>query len=402
MKRLILALVIFFAAVALSPILIGEKGYILVAMGEYTIESTVVTALILLVLLFIGLLITIKVLRGGLSLSFTAWHKVRFAGQRRALRNLQKGISAYVLGDNKQAEHLLIKSAEATPFTEIAYLMAASAADLQGLPDNTKHYLTQLNGDTLDAKETGLESILVTIKLLMSHQEFKQARALIDKYHKFIGHDDRLLGLEINLSLIEKRFYYVVEQLNKARKSKIFTPKQLADWEKAAFTGAFTQKIVEGDNQALNDYWNSFSRKVKQQESVLLAYCHVLAENRINEPLTKILLPIIKKGANDQLLSEMRRLPLTHVEALIQAVQKHLHHDAKSAKWLTALAHLAAMDKQWDMSEKAFNARLHLDDGAVDKFDLLTFSHVLEQQNKPEQALSALRKALMLNDTESQ
>lgn len=397
MKRLILALILFFAAVALSPVLIGEKGYILVAMGDYTIESTVVTALIAIIILFISLLISLKLLRGGLSLSFSAWHKIRFAGQRRALRNFQKGIAAYVLGDNKQAEHLLVKSADSIPFTETAYLMAANAANLQGLPDNTKHYLQQINGDQLDVKETGLESVLITLKLLINHREFASARTLIDKYHKYIGHDDRLLALEIDLSLIEQRFYYVVEQLHKARKSKHFTQQQLTNWQHAAFSGAFHQKITKESQQALNDYWNNLPRKVKHEETVLLAYCQVLAANRINKPLSEILLPVIKKGTNDKFIYAIRQLPLTQVDALIQAVQKHLHHDAKSAKWLTALAHLSAMDQQWEMAEKAFNARLHLDEQPVDTLDLTTFAHVLEQLNKPDQAISALNKALSIS-----
>ncbi|OKY27026.1 heme biosynthesis HemY N-terminal domain-containing protein [Thalassotalea sp. PP2-459] len=400
MKRLILALILFFAAVALSPVLIGEKGYILVAMGDYTIESTVVTALIAIIILFISLLITLKLLRGGLSLSFSAWHKIRFSGQRRALRNFQKGIAAYVLGDNKQAEHLLVKSADSIPFTETAYLMAANAANLQGLPDNTKHYLQQINGDQLDVKETGLESVLITIKLLLNHQEFSSARTLIDKYHKFIGHDDRLLALELDLSLIEQRFFYVVEQLNKAQKSKHFTQQQINSWQQAAFSGAFHQKITKENQQALNNYWNNLPRKVKQEETVLLAYCQVLAANRINKPLTDILLPTVKKGANDKFIYAIRQLPLTQVDALIQAVQKHLHHDAKNAKWLTALAHLSAMDQQWEMAEKAFNARLHLEQ-PVDTLDLTTFAHVLEQLNRPEQAISALKKAISISDVDN-
>ncbi|MFT6209211.1 MAG: HemY protein, partial [Colwellia sp.] len=37
MKKLILWILIFFAAVAISPLLINEKGYILIAMGDLTI-----------------------------------------------------------------------------------------------------------------------------------------------------------------------------------------------------------------------------------------------------------------------------------------------------------------------------------------------------------------------------
>ena len=263
MKRIILIIVLFFAAIAISPILIGEKGYILIAMGNITIESTVVTATMMLVALFIVLIIALKVLRGGINLSLGTWNKFAFASQRKALRNLKKGIAAYILGDNQQAEHLLVKSAEPSQFEQIAYLLAASAADKQGLANNTKHYLAQLDENQENLKDVGLESVLITIQLLINHQELAKARELIDKHHKHIGHDDRLLAQEISLSLIEKRFSYAVEQLNAARKSKTITDETIEQWESIAFYGVFNEQIQQHDNDALNAYWNNLARKNK-------------------------------------------------------------------------------------------------------------------------------------------
>jgi HemY protein len=392
MKRIILLIVLFFAAIAISPMLIGEKGYILIAMGNITIESTVVTSAMMLVALFFSLIISLKVLRGGINLSLGTWNKFAFESQRRALRNLKKGIAAYILGDNQQAEHLLVKSAEPSQFEQIAYLLAASAADKQGLASNTKHYLAQLDNNQENLKDVGLESTLITIQLLINHEEFSQARQLIDEHHKHIGHDDRLLAQEISLSLIEKRFSYVVEQLVAARKSKIITDETVEQWESIAFYGVFNEQIQQHDNDALNSYWNNLARKIKQREQVIYAYCQVLAAHQINQPLSKILLPVIKKGANEKLLKQMRSLPLTSTDELIQAVQKHLHHDQHNAKWLSCLAHLATSSQQWPMAEKAFNSLVQLEGEQYDKVDLIAFAKVLENQNELPKAIEVLNK----------
>lgn len=392
MKRIILIIVLFFAAIAISPILIGEKGYILIALGNITIESTVITATMMLVALFIVLVISLKVLRGGINLSLGTWNKFAFASQRRALRNLKKGIAAYILGDNQQAEHLLVKSAEPSQFEQIAYLLAASAADKQGLTSNTKHYLAQLEENQESLKDVGLESVLVTIQLLVNNEEYDKARALIDRHHKHIGHDDRLLAQEITLSLIEKRFSYAVEQLVAARKSKVIANETIESWEFTAFYGVFNEQIQQYNNEALNAYWNNLSRKIKQREQVVFAYCQVLAAHQINQPLSKILLPVIKKGANEKLLKQMRILPLSAADELIQAVQKHLHHDQQNAKWLSCLAHLAASSKQWPMAEKAFNSLVQLSGEQYDRVDLITFAKVLEEQNELPKAIEVLNK----------
>lgn len=392
MKRLLLLLLLIFAAVALSPVFIDEKGYILIAMGDLTLESTVVTASIMLVLTFMALLITLKVFRGSLNFSFATWNKIAFAGRRRALRNLNKGIAAYVLGDYQQSEHLLAKSAEASSLEHIAYLVAADAAQKQALKPNTEHYLALLEKSTDTLKEAGLEAILIKIKLLIGQQNYQLAREVIDQHHKHIGHDARLLSLEIDLSLIEQRFEYVVKQLNSAKKQKTITSETIANWQQAAFYGAFNNQIKQHDNNALMQYWQQLTKKVKQEEVVVLAYCRVLAENNVNEPLAKVLLPVVKKGADSKLLKLIRSLPITQANELVAAAQKHLHNDPHNALWLSLVAHFAVFSQQWPLAEKAFNTLVNLEGSQYDKIDLLAFALVLEQQSEYEKANQVLRK----------
>ena len=47
MIRLFLLLVIIGAAMVCGPLLAGNKGYVLIAIGDYTIEMTVISAGIL-------------------------------------------------------------------------------------------------------------------------------------------------------------------------------------------------------------------------------------------------------------------------------------------------------------------------------------------------------------------
>jgi HemY protein len=398
MKKLILWILIFFAAVAISPLLINEKGYILIAMGDLTIESTVVTACIMLTLLFVALAFSLKLVRGSLRLGFSGWNKIAFANRRRALKDFNRGIAAFILDDHQQAEHLLAKAAEPSMFARTAYLMAAAASSKQSLRSNTNHYLSLLAQEDHTVKTSGLESILVTIKLLMLQEDFPQARTIIDEHHKHVGHDARLLSLEIELSLHEQRFNYVIEQLVSARKQKTITDEKIAQWEAIAFYGAFSDTIRKESNDSLAQMWQKIARKLKQRESILLAYCQVLAEHKVTEPLNKILLPVIKKGTDDAFLQKIRPLPISATDELMSAVQKHLHHDPHSGKWLSCLANLAAKAQQLPMAEKAFNSLVNLEGKQYDSIDLLTFSHVLEQQGEYKKANQVLNKIVVQSD----
>ena len=373
MIRLIIALVFFLTVMAISPFLIDEKGYILIAMGNTTIELTVLSAGIMLTLLFIALIISLKLVRGGLSFSFGTWNKMAFAGQRRGIANFNRGLSAYMLEDYSQAEALFAKSAIPSKRKQSAYLLAASASAKQDLNSNTNHYLALLEKETLQLKDVGLESVIVNIKLLMNQNKADtnaKARTLIDENHKHIGHDSRLLILEIDLCIIEQRFEQALQYLTAARKEKSITDEVIQVWENAAYYGSFNDSIKQNNSKALQDNWHALGRKIKQREAVLFAYCKVLAENNIIEPLNKVLIPLFKKSPSRDFLKSIRNLPIKDADELITIVQKQLHKNIHSASWLSCLGHLALISKQYPMAEKAFKSLITLDaDGNGRQYD---------------------------------
>lgn len=391
MKKLLIFVVLFFAAIALSPLLINEKGYILIAMGDYTIESTVVTAALMLVIFIITLLLTLKVFKGGIRLGVGSWHKLTFASQRKGQRNFQQGLTAYLLEDYAQAETLLAKSAEPARQEVNAYLLAASASNKQKRGSHTDHYLKQLTEYHLKHNKDNLPTTLVALKLLMENKNFSQARILINEYHKYIGHDDRLLAIEIELCIQENRYLTAIEYLPRARKSKSLTSDRVSKWERDIYFPYFSELITKENSQSLISYWQKLPTKLKQSENIALAYCKVLADNQLNEDLDKVLVPIVKKGANADFIAAIRELPITHPQALIVLVQKHLHKAPHNALWLSSLAHLAVHQKEWNMAEKAFNSLLNLGSNQYDHIDLQVFTRVLLQKGEAEKALNILQ-----------
>ncbi|MGL1956689.1 MAG: heme biosynthesis protein HemY [Colwellia sp.] len=393
MIRFIIIVLLFFAVVAFSPLLLDDPGYILISVGNYVFELTVYAAFFWLTAIVVILFFTYKIIRGGFKFSFGAWHKVVFASQRRGIVNFNKGLSAYMLEDYAQAEKLFDKCAEPSKRKHSAYLLAASAASKQQLDANTNHYLALLENESSKIKEMGLESVIVKVKLLMNQAQKeadKSARVLIDEYHKQIGHDARLLSLEIDLCIIEQRFEQAVDYLTNARKEKTIDDKTLQAWESKAYFGVFTDKICQQDQNTLQEYWQKLSRKTKHREAVLFAYCKVLAAQNITEPLTKLLQPLLKKQPDTSFLKQLRTLPIKQSEVLIALVQKHLHKDKHNAQWLSCLGHLAIVSEQWSMAEKAFGSLVNLDANnqkeQYDKQDLQALAKALTEQEQHQAA----------------
>ena len=397
MIRFVAIIVLFFAVLALSPLLLNDPGYILIALGERVFELTIYAAFFWLTALLVTGFFAYKLIRGGFKISFKAWHTVAFAGKRRGIANFNKGLAAFMLEDYQTAEQLFAKSAEPAKRQQSAYLLAAAAAAKQEIDENTNHYLGLLAQETAKSKETDITSVIVKVKLLMNQKRsdaYKQARTLIDENHKHIGHDTRLLSLEIDLCLLEKRFETAVDYLTSARKNKAISDEKVQVWEEKAYYGAFSNIIQQQDQASLQAYWKALKGKVKQREAVLFAYCHVLAEHNITEPLTKLITPLLKKQPNARFLKQLRTLPIKQSEPLIAIVQKHLHGDNQNAQWLSCLGHLAVMSQQWSMAERAFGSLVKLDttqaanlkDKPYDRQDLQAFAQALTEEGQHQAA----------------
>ena len=105
-------------------------------------------------------------------------------------------------------------------------------------------------------------------------EAYEKARAIIDDNHKQIGHDPRLLALEIDLCLIEQRFDQAIQYLVNARKEKTITDAfEYKTGKKPLSTLVSLTVLLNMIKIHLQANWQGLSRKVKQREAVLLAYC---------------------------------------------------------------------------------------------------------------------------------
>jgi len=403
MIRAILIIIALLSSLAIGPLLLDAKGYILISSGDTILELSVYAALFWITAITLTVFLIFKLLRGGIKFSFGTWNKFIFASQRRGIANFNKGLAAYMLEDYSQAEDLFAKSAVPSKRKQSAYLLAASAAAKVKAHSNTSHYLKLLDKETEKVADVSLESTLIQIKLLINQKTndaYNRARSLIDDHHLQLGHDARLLALHIELCLIEKHFKQAVDALTMARKEKTITDMTLIAWEKAAYFGHFNALINQQDNTILQQYWTALSRKLKQREPILLAYCQVLAEHKISEPLTKLLVPLLTKSPSKEVLKDLRFLPISQADELIAVVQKHLHKNNQSTQWLSCLGHLALMSGQYSMAEKAFGSLIKSTENDsqkhYDKEDLQALATTYSQQGQYQLADATWFKANQL------
>lgn len=400
MIRIVILLVVLLVAVVASAQLIEQQGYILISLGDWVVELTVLGFVLMTVFALVIGGFCLTLLRGGFNFSAKTWHKFFWGSKRKAERQFNQGLAAFALDDYSQAEKLLVDSAHGHDYTGTAYLLAASAAEKKqaqqlssGQTANVagnKHYLDKLEPLLTDKNKDQLAAHLAKIKLLINQGAFADARKAIDDNHKLIGHDARLLTLEIDVCLQEKRFAKVVDYLALAGKQKAVSSEQLARWRYQGYLGLFEQLYLEGGNGKLALYWQNLARKQKQDEEILLAYCRVLAAHQVTQGLDKLLLPLLKKDASASFLRSLRDIPVGHPDNLLAAVQKHLQKNTDSSKWLACYGHLALGDKQWQMAEKALVRLLQQPSADYDQIDIAALAKAQAEQGNYQAAHQTL------------
>src|SRR5690606_18634384 len=117
---------LFFKAVARDP------GYVLLAHGRHTIETSLLVGLLAMVLFFLFLYWLWRFLR---------WALDPLRGQRKANSRTIRGLIAFAEGDWHNAEKLMAKGAAGNDIALINYLTAAQAAHEQGEEDRRDDYL---------------------------------------------------------------------------------------------------------------------------------------------------------------------------------------------------------------------------------------------------------------------
>jgi HemY protein len=118
------------------------QGYVLVVVGPYRLESSVVTVVLLWLLFWGVLLVVMRLLRKLMRL--TGW--LGRYRRSRAQEQLQVALLKGVEGDYVAAEKGLVRGASLSEQPDLYYLLAAEAARQQGNWASVKRYLSQIAG----------------------------------------------------------------------------------------------------------------------------------------------------------------------------------------------------------------------------------------------------------------
>ncbi|MGH1389726.1 MAG: heme biosynthesis HemY N-terminal domain-containing protein [Aeromonas jandaei] len=343
MIRIIILVAVMVAGLIFGPQASGNKGYVLIALGNYTIESSVTSAVILAVL-FYGALLIVEWLLGrvfGLRRKTLGWY-----GSRRRRKANQQTVAATLAmaeGHYSQAEKLMLKGASNSDTPLLNYLSAAKAAQARGDDVRRDQYLQKAQEENPKAE---LALTLTQTQLQIEQGQYDTALAMLESVYALNPRHPMVLDQLRQVHLARHDWAALCDLIPTLHKVGKLTPKQEEELLQQAWNGRLQQAASK--LETLKAVWQELPRKLRLEPELLASYGDLLRGLGADSEAANLWLEALRKQAMPQLLSRLPKLKLDNYQPLLALLQKQQGQPEVD----NALAQLYLLAGQLDDAQK--------------------------------------------------
>ena len=390
MIRLAIIIAILAAGLIIGPNITGQQGYMLLAVGSYTIETTATVFLVALVLFYV-LLLFIEWIFGRI---FGIGHKTRtwFVGRRRrkALNYTQSGMQALVAEDYAVAEKMLLKGAKGNDLALLNYLNAATAAQALGHDTKRDDYLRLAQEQNPGA---GLAVGLTQTRLQYQEGQFDLALGGVRQLNQEYGSHPALLKLQKDVYLATGQWPELMTTLDALASQGLIDAPELHLLKQQAYAGWFDSVANTEGSAGLITLWQGLGRKEKQQVDILVPLCERLITLKAHQEALQLLLEGINKDSDPRLLACLTRLQLSDYHPLLVNLEKKAKKQS-SAQLHSTLGQLYLKDAKPELAEPHLQQAIALQPTAS---DYILLAGLAEQRKDVSKANDYYRQSLGLS-----
>lgn len=319
-----------------------NPGYVIIGMGHWSLEKTLVDFTMQLVIGFFILYVLFRFLgwlyripgqlkRRGINIKFN-----------RSQEALIAGLVDSAEGNFERAENVLIKHAPHSGAPLIHYLSAARAAQARGALDKRDEYLQQAANK---APDSSVAIGLTQAELHLSGKEFEQALNTLTQLHSI---DPAHAGV---LKLLHQTYQHlgdwegIQKLIPSLHKNKVLMEAEVKLLEAEVFCELLKQTAEQGDAEKIESLWAEVPKYIKNMHGVLTVYFMVMfnvgAGAKIENELTKTL----SLNWDENLLKLYGDIPSNDVEKQLKMAELWLQFHPENALLLTVLGKLSTKCK---------------------------------------------------------
>lgn len=388
MKKLLLILLVFTAAVMLGLYANQDPGYVLFSRGQTTLEMSLSLFVVIVVVGFAALYLLLRLFVG-------TWHvsdQLRHWRHRHLNRNAQSASNAGLIelaqGHWKQAEKKLIKGADHSDVPLLNYLSAARAAQKLSAPERRDYYLAQAHKSTAGSH---FAVQLTQAELQLAHGQLEQSLATLEQLHRKSPKHPHVLFLLSQLYQRLKSWGDLEGILSAMHKQHVLSEDEQTALEKTVYLELIKIAAKQDKADKLNAQWQRTPKALRFEPALLGAYARSLIQLKQFDDAEGLLRDAIKRQWSSDLVYLYGLVESSNPEKQLATAESWLKGHETHGTLLLTLGRICARQKLWGKARSFFETSLH-STPRVETFEEL--ARMLEKLEEPDMATAYYREGL--------
>lgn len=393
MVRLILSLlfliILVFGAVLL---VIDDPGFVLVRYRDYSIETSLAFALVVLIVVVIALFYLFRFLRSIWRLPGTMQRQSHNRRVDKARRQLSQGLIDLAEGRFEQAENNLIRMVGYSDSPLLHYLSAARAAQLQGKHDARDNYLSSAH----EANPRAEIAIGVTqAELQLEHAQSEQALATLTHLRSIAPRHDCVLVLLARAYYELEDWVSLIEILPDVGRKKLLKQSRLREMEMAGYQGALARAVASGQPE-FEKTWSKIPKALQTDAEMMGYYLDLMArQGWHSNSAEQMIVKSLENQWDDRLIEVYGRFEGKDPGAQLARAEKWVDECGHNENLLLALGRISVRARLWGKAQGYLEASIGaraMPTACLELADLYA-----EQLQQPDKAAEYYQQGLKLS-----
>jgi HemY protein len=387
MKWLSYTLITIIVMASLTLLAMEDRGYVLISARGYTIESSLITWVVLLIIAFLIFHYTLRLISNLFQMprGMMLWRAQR--RQERANQTLLDGLVKLAEGDWRRAEKDVLKHISDSRAPMLNYLAAARAAHELNEYDRRDRYLN-LAGQSANANDAGVK--LTQVELQLSQQQQEQALATLRTLQLANPQHRTVLKTLANLYLEMGDWKNLIDMIPQLRRRKVFSAVELDALERRAYIACLSPRPPAPAKQ-LKDLWYRIPQHVQNHIEVLTTYIKLLLDQGSSDIVEPMIRNALKREWNSELARLYGVIDGADPRSQLTYAEQWLDNKGSDPVLLLTLGRLCLRNRLWGKARSYFEASVAAN-GPAEAYNEL--AHLLESLGENDLAMRYYREGL--------
>jgi len=364
MRRLFfMALIALLLGVGIVMLIESAPGYLLIAYGDYTVESSLWVGLLLIAVAVLSLYAVLRLLHRLLGSPESIGFWLGSRKRRQAARLTKRGLMNFIEGNWKQSRRQLQRGARHADAPAFNHLMAARASFQ--LEDRSQ-MRTDLEAALMADGQSAAAVDLVQAELQLQAGQYQRALASLDRAESSGSRTPQSLRLRSKAMLGQSDWEGLRVLLPDLQKHAALPAQELARLRRETSLQLLEVAAGDlGDNTArsLQRAWEQTPTDLQNDDSILHRYVELLSDAGAVDETTGLIARSLKKRWDPVLVDRFGRLEGGNPQRQLALAESWLAGREREPRLLLCLGRLAARQRLWGQARDYFERSAGLDPG---------------------------------------